>query len=398
MSGGPDMRILHVIDGIDVGGGEMVLVQLVEGLQRAGFHNDVVVLSTAGPLGDRITAAGGTLLPLGMARGRAPFAAVGRLLRTVGTARPDLIQGWMYHGNLAASVARPAAGRGARLVWSIHNTLEPPLPMPRTARAAMALTRVTSRIPAGIVYVSDAAARQHERAGFSPARTRVIPNGTDCRRFHPVPGAGVRLRAELGVDPAMPLVGHFARWHPMKGHAVLLDAAAALAAAGRPVHLVLAGTGVSAANPELVAAIAARNLAGRTSLLGERSDIDAIMPALDVFALPSVFGEAFPLVLGEAMASGVPCVATDVGDTRLIVGDTGAIVPPGDAAAFAGALGRLTAGDPDARARAGALARARVEQEFSLERMVAAYAALYRSVRRAAPRNGPVSLAPGARP
>lgn len=380
MSSAPKMRILHVIDGIDVGGGEMVLVRLVEGLQAAGCHNDIVVLSSCGPLAGRLTAAGATVRPLGMVRGRTPAVAVGRLLRAVREGRPTIIQGWMYHGNLAASVARPIAAPRARLLWSIHNTLEPPPVLPRTARAALALTRAASRMPAGIIYVSEAAARQHERAGFSAARSRFIPNGTDCRRFRPVPGAGDRMRSALGVDAETLLVGMFARWHPMKGHAILLDAVAALAASGRLIHLLLAGTGVTASNGELAEALAARGLAARTTLLGERDDIEAIVPALDVFALPSIYGEAFPLVLGEAMAAGVLCVATDVGDARLIVGETGAIVPPGDASAFADALGRLLDSGAAARTRLGRLARERVEREFSLERMVAAYADLYDSV------------------
>lgn len=374
------MRILHVIDGIDVGGAELVLAQLIEHLQRDGHHNTVLVLTHGGPIGDRMRTAGAAVVEMGSPRGRLPVSAVGRMAAQVRKADPDLIQGWMYHGNLAALILRVASRVRSPLVWSMHNTLEPFPEMGALTRGALVANRLFAGAAAGIVYVSEAAARQHERRGFRPDRTRVIPNGTDCQLFGPRPEERAWLRQSLGVPEGVPLVGTFARWATMKGHGNLFAAVSRLKARGVAMHLVLAGSGTTPDNPELAAGLLAAGLTSGCSCLGVRHDVPRLMAGLDAFVLPSVHGEAFPLVLGEAMATEVPCIATDVGDARLILGSTGEVVPPGDVEALASALGRLLALPPEQRDQIGRDGRDRVMSRFSLETMGRAYESLYRSV------------------
>jgi glycosyltransferase involved in cell wall biosynthesis len=374
------MRILHVIDGIDVGGAELVLTQLVERLQSAGHHNTILVLSTCGPLRNRLEASGAVLLEMGMARGRIPVSGIARLVSAFRKAAPDVIQGWMYHGNLACSFLRLVSLWRAPIVWSIHNSVEPMPVLPRITRAALRLNLALSGLPAHIVYVSEASARQHERMGFRRKRTKVIPNGTDCHRFSPRPGARERMREELGVPQHVPLVGSFARWDPVKGHSFLFDAVARLLDSGVTLHLVLAGTGMDGGNRELVSALDATGLSRHVTCLGQRQDIEALMAGLDLFVLSSVESEAFPLVLGEAMATEVRCVATDVGDCRLILGETGEIVDRGDPVALAQAIEKALSAETGARVRLGRLARERIQKDYSLEGMARAYAALYESV------------------
>ena len=352
-------------------------MQLIEQLQLAGHHNTVFVLTGCGSLRKRLTASGAALLEMWFRRGRVPVAGLGRMAAAFKAAKPDVVQGWMYHGNLAASVLRLISGVRAPLVWSIHNSVEPMPEFPLISRVALRSNRTLSRWPEKIVYVSAASARQHERIGFKSDRTLVIPNGTDCSRFFPEPKENRRLHEELGVPPHVPLVGLFARWDPVKGHSVLFAAAARLLASELPLHLVLAGTGVNWDNSDLVSALGSYGLIRHCSCLGQRPDIDALMRGLGAFALSSVNCEAFPLVLGEAMASGVLCIATDVGDSRLILGKTGEIVPPGNSIALANALERLLLAEPGERALLGKHARMRIEEHFSLDRMVQAYAALY---------------------
>ena len=379
------MRVLHVIDGIDVGGAEYVLVQLVEGLQAAGVKNYILVMTSCGPLKERLLASGAELIEIGAPRKRVPLRALYRMVREVRAAAPDVIQGWIYHGNLAATVLRILARSPAPVVWSNHNTLDPPVQLPAISRAAAKLNRYLSGWPEGIIYVSEVAEKQHERAGFNASKALVIPNGTDCVHFRPRPNSREMLSNEIGNTADVTLFGLFARWHPMKGHAVLFSAAAKLRASGVPFHIVLAGTGIERQNPELVDALAREGIDDHVSCLGERYDIHALLPGLDAFVLPSVFGEAFPLVLGEAMASEVPCIATDVGDSRLIVGDTGAIIPPGDPEALADAMRAVVEMPAAERMARGRLARKRIEEGNSLEAMVGRYIELYERVRLNAP-------------
>jgi glycosyltransferase involved in cell wall biosynthesis len=193
--------------------------------------------------------------------------------------------------------------------------------------------------------------------------------------LRPRPEAKGRLCAELGLPTSTTLIGLLARHHPMKDHANLIRAGARCAAAD--LHLVLAGRGVDGDNEGLRATIAEAGMGGRVSLLGERHDVPELVAGLDVVAVSSAWGEAFPLVLGEAMASGVPCVATDIGDSAWIIADTGVVVPPRDPEALAGGLQHLVELGPEGRRRLGAAARARILDNFSLPEVVRQYETLY---------------------
>lgn len=371
------VRILHVITDLGLGGAETALARLVEQLQPAGLTNGVLVLGGPDTLVPRLRAAGVEVERLGLDPGRPPTPAqLWRLRRAFRRRRPDVVHGWMYHGNLVASAGRWLSGWRVPVIWGVRASLGAfPDAKPSTQLAITASARL-SRSTAAVVYCSRASARQHERIGYERSRTVVIPNGVDAERFRPDPDARARLRAELGTASGMPLVGLVARLHPVKGHADLIAAIGLLRARAVPCHLVLAGTDVGPESQALERAIGEAGLVGQVSLLGERHDVDAPLPGLDVFALPSR-DEAFPNALAEAMAAGVPCVATDVGDCAWIAGVAGVVVPPRDPAALAAALERVLALDAVARERLGAAARRRVAGCFALADVARRYRALY---------------------
>ena len=183
------------------------------------------------------------------------------------------------------------------------------------------------------------------------------------------------MRAELGLGQTAPLVGLFARYDPMKDHANFLAAATLLARREPATRFLLAGTGVEWSNKELAAGISGRGLGGRVLLLGERDDMPRLTAALDVASSSSAWGETFRIVLAEAMACGVPCVATYVDGSADVIGETGRVVPPKDPGALAAAwLEVLRTGS---RAEFGRRARRRVEENFSLENTVRRYEALW---------------------
>jgi glycosyltransferase involved in cell wall biosynthesis len=228
-----------------------------------------------------------------------------------------------------------------------------------------------------IIYNSQISASQHEALGYDSDRTVVIPNGFDCQLFRPRPEMAQRLRHEMNIDPRRAVIGMFARNHPQKDSGNLIKATALLAERGIDVHVVIAGPGFDTENAEVMGAIAQAGVAGRFSLLGERHDIPDIVAGLDIATLPSAWGEGFPNVLGEAMASGVPCVATDIGDSAWIIGRAGIVVPPRDPEALADALGRLVALGSEGRRQLGAVARARVIEHFEVDDIVGRYQGLY---------------------
>jgi len=291
-----------------------------------------------------------------------------------------LVQGWMYHGNLAASVARLFSRIRAPLLWNIRATPDDILHDKASTRAVIRAGAVLSRLPQRIIYNSRRGALQHAAIGYFASSSVVIPNGFDCEIFKPSLEARLRLRQELGLRADHILVGLIARFHPMKDHATFFRAAALLSARHPNVHYVLAGHRIEPGNDEIQAMLKASGVTDRVHLLGERRDMPAINAALDIASLSSSSSEGFPNVIGEAMASGVPCVVTDVGDAAWLVGEMGRIVQRGNPAALAAAWNDLIAEGPDARRAIGARCRERVVSEFTLNRVANKYADLYRDL------------------
>jgi glycosyltransferase involved in cell wall biosynthesis len=242
--------------------------------------------------------------------------------------------------------------------------------------AVSACAWLSRRLPARIVCCSNHARDRYAAHGFEPGKMTVIPNGFDTDVFRPDPPARWAIRRELSIDPAAPVIGLVARYDPLKDHETFLRAAALLAARQPEVRFLLCGDRVDRGNTALSNRVDELGLAPRCHLLGPKRDVARIYAALDV-ATSSSISEAFPLVLGEAMACGVPCVATDVGDSALIVGPAGRIVPPRNPDALAAAWAELLDLGAAARAGLGAAGRARVRELFDLDSVTRRYEALY---------------------
>jgi glycosyltransferase involved in cell wall biosynthesis len=221
---------------------------------------------------------------------------------------------------------------------------------------------------------------EHSAIGYHPRRWELIPNGVDVERFRPDEQARERFRAELGALPETRLVGSIGRDHPMKDRPTLLRAFALASSDVEGLHLVLAGDGMTAGNEGLRDKTARLGIVDRVSFLGIQSDVAGLLNALDTLVLSSSAGEGFPNVVAEAMACGVPCVVTDVGDAAAIVGDSGRVVPPKSPEALAAALVHLLTAERSERLRLSTLARERARLHFSIDAMVRAYASLYEAL------------------
>jgi glycosyltransferase involved in cell wall biosynthesis len=244
--------------------------------------------------------------------------------------------------------------------------------------------RINARLsdrPAAVISNSGRAMELHRKMGYRPRRAEVIPNGFDLSRYKPDPSAREEVRAELRIPAAAPVIGMVARVDPQKGHETFFAAAGMLAERFEGLNFILAGQDASQANPRMASMVAGAGLDPRRAhLLGRREDVPRLMNAMDVLACPSPYGEGFPSVVGEAMACGVPCAVTDVGDSAFVVGDAGRVVPPRDPKALAAALAEIVSMPPEARAELGRAARDRVEKRFSLPAVAAMYEALYESL------------------
>lgn len=375
------MRCLHVISGLTTGGAERTLHNILSGGLAQRFDTTVLSLRDLGSMGPRIKELGVPVHTLDMGGGASGVGAPARLRRIVRSLDPDLIQGWMYHGNLAASFAARFSPRQPAVVWNIRHSLyglkqESPL-----IRQIIRANRFLSRRVDGIIYNSAVSRQQHGRFGFDDRHAWDIPNGFDLSRLQPNQERGRYMRAELGLPSDALVTGHVARFHPMKDQVGFLRAAAQVADTLPAAYFLLVGRDVTADNPALRGIVPA-DLSERFVFTGERRDPERLMAAMDLLSTSSAWGEAFPNVLGEAMACGMPCVATDVGDSASIVGETGLIVPPRDTDALALAIMDLLNKNSDERAALGIAARRRIQERYSIEHVVDKYTNLYRDVQR----------------
>jgi glycosyltransferase involved in cell wall biosynthesis len=367
--------VLHVITGLNIGGAETMLYKLVARSDRTRFRHVVVSLLEIGPVGTSIAEFGISVHTLGMDRTLSDVRALPRLLRLLRTTAPDLVQTWLHHANfiglLGASVVRRP------VVWTVFGSFNPY--HSRTLRTTIRLCVPLSRLPAAVVSDSEAARDWYTRLGFRPKHWLVIPNGFDTDEFRPDEPARQALRQELGLPSDAVLIGLIGRFNPVKGHRTFLEAAGLLSQELN-AHFVLVGPGVSDDNAQLIEYVAASGVRERVHLLGTRPDLPRVMAALDI-ATSASYSESFPNVIGEAMASGVPCVVTDVGEAARMVGDTGRVVPPSNAPAMAAAWRELIELGREARRELGRRARARVEALYGLDSVVRRYEALYERFR-----------------
>ena len=372
------MKVLHIIPNLEIGGAEIFLSQLVSRLPQAGVDSRILALSAGGSIKDQIEQNGSVVYELTPG---SHFAVPLKLFRFASALRhqwrPDIIQGWMYHANLASLMVGMMLRYRMPVFWNIrmaHTQLN-------TEKKSTALTvkagGILSRAPDAIIYNSQNSAILHEEElGFSSRNRHVIANGFDTDEWAPSPDARLRVRQELGLPPDTTLIGMIARYHPFKNHSGFVKSAAQIHRELPSAHFVLVGTNVDERNADLLMQIRKTGLARFMHLLGPRRDVPTLTAALDVAVSPSHM-EGFPNAVGEAMSCCVPCVVTNVGDSAALLGEAGRVVPPGDSNALASACIELLSLNDVQRARIGNTGRQRIQQNYSLKSVVARYAALY---------------------
>ena len=355
-------RIAFVITGLHTGGAEIVLANLIEQLGPR-IEAKVFALREEGPIRERIVAAGGEVEHLSITGPWSAFVCTWQLHRALKAFSPDLVHTWMYHADLVGGLAAVAAGIRP-IAWGIHNsTLDKDAKL-WTRILVRTLASLSTRVPDSIQCCSVAAAAVHVGMGYPQDKIQIIHNGVDCEAFAPSENARLSVREELELPPATPLIGAVGRYHPQKDYPNFLATAGELVAENPDVHFILAGRGLDHDNHELSGLVSALGLGKNMHLLGPRTDIPRIMASLDVYTSSSS-SEAFPVVLLEAMSSGVPCVATDVGDSARIIGDSGIVVEPRSPKSLALGLRTLLALPPMERLALGRLARTRILEKYS---------------------------------
>jgi glycosyltransferase involved in cell wall biosynthesis len=378
------INVAHVITGLDTGGAEMMLLKLVSGIDSRSFHSSVISLTDVGPVGERIRSLGVPVCSMGMRRDVPDVWALLRLMRRLRNEAPQVVQTWMYHADLVGGVAARLARRSIAIAWNVQagHLVGSPVRR-RTLSIVRTCARLSRWVPDRIVCCGDMVRRMHRESGYADSKIEVIPNGTETAVFKPDPVARASFRRELGAEDRDVVVGIPARFDPMKDHRTFIEAAGMLLAERPEARFVLCGDNMTEQNTTLNEWLGAARVRARCHLLGRRDDMPRVYAGLDVASLSSAYGEGCPNAIGEAMACGVPCVVTDVGDCRHLVGETGGVVPVRSPALLAAAWRELVDGGPLAREALGHAARRRIERHYDIATIVRRYEGLYRDLARA---------------
>ena len=370
------IRVLHLITSFGLGGAEGNLARVVSHMDSTRFLNHVVVMEPLPAFHPEIAAKTIPFECLGMRVGMRDAQAICRLASIVQTVRPHVLQTWMYHADLLGLLIGKLTKTPA-IAWILRRSFIGMSEHGWLSRMVLRAAVRFSPLPDAVVTNSLAGQHTHEAIGYRPRRWVWIPNSLDADRFRPDVSARATVRSELGLPADTRLVGLVARFNPIKGLDNFASAIGILAKQNPDVHFVLIGGEIERSNEPLVRILRSGGASlERIHLLGRRHDVQRITAGLDI-ACSSSYGEGFPNTVGEALACGVPCVVTDVGDSALLVAGEGKVVAPGAPQAFAEACQSLLALSAEQRREMGLRARKRIQSQYSIQSVVARYEELY---------------------
>ena len=365
------VRILFLTRSLNYGGSERQLAALAKGLQQRGESVAVATFYDGGALRAELHANGIRTRSLGKRR---RWDILGFLVRLVGllrTTRPLLLHSYLGSANILAVLVRPLFP-GMRVVWGLRASN---MELERYGWLDRVLYRIEGRLSQyadAIISNSEAGMTHAANHGFPLAKMLVIPNGIDTERFRPDQESRRQMRMIWGVGESETLISLVGRLDPMKGHRTFLEAAALLLKDFPACRFVCVGDGPDFYRKALLSAAEQLGVGARVRWVRSSSLVETFYRAFDISTSCSSYGEGFSNVIGEAMACGILCVVTDVGDAERIVSDTGVVVPPGSPKALAKAWCKILERGPAERMEQGLRARQCIVQHFSVERLVEA--------------------------
>lgn len=371
------VKIIHVIIGLNVGGAELMLKRLLDShASLPEINHSVISLTDLGVIGPQLSALGVPVTALGMRNPLDIPHLLYRLSKILRRAKPDIVQTWMYHADLLGGLAARMAGI-TNIIWGVRTT-----DLANGGKKATVLIRkicalVSKIIPKVIVCAAEASRKAHVAVGYDHKRMIVIPNGFDLSRLNATQEQREKIRLAAGIKPEEIAIGSLGRFNPVKDHLNFIAATALLAEKFPNLKFLLIGRGLEHANTPLMQIISATGYAERFTLLGERQDVAACLKAMDIFCLHSKT-EGFPNVLGEAMAMGLPCITTDVGDAAYLLNGSGIVVPPQDSQALANGLQEMLSLGAEERSALGHSAKSRIYSDFTIARASENFISLYK--------------------
>lgn len=372
------MKILHVITSLNTGGAEMMLTKLVAASLSSNEVHIVISLMDKGTLGDQVSKYA-ELYSLDLKAGGLSIKSLINLYRIIKQEDPDIIQGWMYHANIASLLVNFILRKN--LVWNVRQSLVDIKFEKRLTAILIRMSAFFSGYVDKIIFNSHVSLSQHVKIGFSERNTVVIANGFDLDKFRPQSSEQIlAFKLKYGLPEDSKIFGHVARYHPMKNHIGFIYEISKILSDQPNLYCVMVGKGVSEVNVELVNAINNTNYPDRFIMIGERHDLENIYGVFDFIVSSSQWGEAFPNVIGESMACGTPCIVTDVGDSKHIVADLGFVYSPSLSEELNPYLNQCINMTTDEYLRLSILCRNHISKNYSINTIYKQYIQLYKNL------------------
>ncbi len=351
--------MVHVITNFaGVGGAEMMLARLIQYTENQYQHVIISLMKTSSVYQSTLERCT-SHHALGW-NGINTLSTIQKLRKLLKQLQPKAVQCWMYHANALTSLSIIGLAKKPKVVWGIHHSLASPKDESISTKIALGISKILSKQPSHIIYCAHSSLEQHQAFGFQNPNSQVIANGVFLDKFQP--------NSELHQPT---VIGFAGRYHPAKGYPYLFETMGLLK--DENIIFKIAGSGASLDNADVKALFEQYQLdAEKVHLLDQISDMPAFYQSIDAFLMTSIT-EGFPNVLVEAMASGLPCISTDVGDAQYIVQDLGAIVPPRNAQALAEAISAYVQKTEAEKQALKQATRERVVQNFSIETVSGQY-------------------------
>jgi glycosyltransferase involved in cell wall biosynthesis len=369
------VKVLHVIVGLNLGGAETMLKRLIESNQGNNSSDIVVSLTSLGEIGELLQTKGVPVHALGMSSSLDFFRALWKLIKLIHLYNPTIVQTWMYHADLIGGIAAKLAG-SYPIVWGVHSIAIPQGKRSITYWIVRLCALLSYFIPNRIICCAESAKLAHTKLKYSKHKLIVIPNGYNFLDFYFDINSRNRIRSEFKLNESDILIGVVGRFDPLKDFHNFVFAASLLSSKISNVKFLMVGRGNEWSNTTLSDWIISYGLVNHFYLLGQQYDPASFLSAMDIFCLSSA-SEAFPNVVVEAMAVGLPCVVTRAGDAAIILNDEDFIVPIKDSQYLAKILLKMCLLDPVDRKSLGEKNVKKVRDAYKIESIRKKYDDVY---------------------
>lgn len=358
------IKIIHIITGLGCGGAENMLYKLLKHSDKEKYYHEVISLMDEGVMGDKIRNEGVIVHTLNISKANliSSLFEVKKICKDF-----DIVNTWLYHADFIGFIISKILLK-KKLIWNVRHSNLRKQDNKRSTLTLIKINAFLSKRVDLITYNSNEALKNHGNIGYTNKDSRVIYNGFDLGEFKFDEIAREQIRKELGINNETKVLITVGRWYLQKDYPTLIESLCEVREEKSGFLLVMCGLNLDNSNRELVSLLTEYNMTGNTLLLGRRNDISKLLSAADIY-ISSSLGESFSNAIGEAMACQLPCIVTDVGESRYLVGDSGKVVNPAKPLELKKAIIMLLEKDGEEIKSLGVKARKRIGNLFGIEKI-----------------------------